>query len=57
MPFLSIPRKKEFFQDERKIKQLENSKKKLTFLIDQDIKLRDILIKNSTSRKDLVNDE
>ena len=35
----------------------ENSKKKLTFLIDQDIKLRDILIKNSTSRKDLVDDE
>ena len=57
MSFLSIPRKKEFFQDERKIKQLENSKKKLTFLIDQDIKLRDILIKNSTSRKDLVDDE
>lgn len=57
MPFESIPRKKEIMQEKEMKKKEKDFKLTKKFIIDKDIKLKDILIKNSTSRKDLVNDE
>lgn len=57
MPYESLPRKKEetkSFLSKEKQEKIEEKKK---FIIDKDVKLRDILISNSTSRRDLLNNE